>query len=272
MGEWVANAEDRRSVRDRTIEADLKWLNAVFNWAVRWQDGQGRYLLSENPVRGYPIPKEKNPLRPVMTQDRYLALRDVSDQVTMEIMVGGSLEKVRSYLTELLDLANETGRRLSAILGLRYQDLRLERPPTAPYGAISWPADTDKQARAWEAVPISVIARAAIDRILKERPAIGEAPLFPAPADPSKPVDRYLADKWLREAEMLAGLDPQKGSLWHAFRRKAATELKGAPDKDVMALLGWTDYRSLKSAYQHADPETMLLAIETRRELRQARQ
>ena len=39
-----------------------------------------------------------------------------------------------------------------------------------------------------------------------------------------------------------------------------------------MALLGWTDYRSLKAAYQHADPEIMLLALENRRELRQVSQ
>lgn len=83
-------------------------------------------------------------------------------------------------------------------------------------------------------------------------------------------MDRYLADKWLREVERLAGLKPQKGSLWHACRRKVATELKGAQEKDVMAFLGWTDYRSFKTAYQHADPETMLLALENRRELHQA--
>jgi hypothetical protein len=39
----------------------------------------------------------------------------------------------------------------------------------------------------------------------------------------------------------------------------------------VMALLGWTDLRSLKSAYQHADPATMLAALESRGELREVR-
>jgi integrase len=84
-------------------------------------------------------------------------------------------------------------------------------------------------------------------------------------------VDRHLPDRWLREAERLAGLPPQDGSLWHAFKRKAATELKHAPDKDVMELLGWKDLQSLKACYQHADPETMLVALESRRELREAR-
>jgi hypothetical protein len=48
----------------------------------------------------------------------------------------------------------------------------------------------------------------------------------------------------------------------------AATELKCAPDKDVMGLLG-SDTRSLKMAYQHADSETMLEALESRREPRE---
>jgi hypothetical protein len=32
-----------------------------------------------------------------------------------------------------------------------------------------------------------------------------------------------------------------------------------------------TRYKALKKAYQHADPEGMLLALESRRELREAR-
>jgi integrase len=93
--------------------------------------------------------------------------------------------------------------------------------------------------------------------------------------DPTAPANvvqtRSLADRWLRRAEALGELEPQEGGLWHAFRRKAATELKGAPDKDVMFLLGWTDQRSLKNAYQHADPETMLMALENRSEIREVR-
>jgi hypothetical protein len=48
--------------------------------------------------------------------------------------------------------------------------------------------------------------------------------------------------------------------------------MKGFPDKDVMALLGWNDSRSLKAAYQHADPDTMLMALENRSELRKVNQ
>ncbi len=224
----VAPEGKRRQVRARTIEADCRWMKGVFNWATKWMDGAGHYLLPENPIRGFEVPAEKNPRRAVMTQARYEKLLEVASEVTMEVPVHGAAQRTRSYLPELLVLANETGRRLSAILGLRYENLRLKKTPAAPDGAISWPSDTDKQGRSWDAVPISQDARAVLNQILRDHPGIGAAPLFPSPTDSLEPVDRWLADKWLRKAERLAGLRPQEGSLWHAFRRKAATELKGA--------------------------------------------
>jgi hypothetical protein len=38
----------------------------------------------------------------------------------------------------------------------------------------------------------------------------------------------------------------------------AATKFKGLPEKDVMWLLGWTDPRSLKLCYEHADTASTL--------------
>ena len=74
---------------------------------------------------------------------------------------------------------------------LRHHDLRLNE---GPYGSIRWPADTDKQRRE-TIVPISPLVRAAVDRILKERPGIGAAPLFPSPEKSNEPMTRHLADK-----------------------------------------------------------------------------
>ena len=42
-------------------------------------------MMRENPVRGFEAPKEKNPMRPVATEDRYEAVRGVSDQVVMDL-------------------------------------------------------------------------------------------------------------------------------------------------------------------------------------------
>ena len=75
-------------------------------------------------------------------------------------------------------------------------------------------------------MPISPVARAAVDRVVRERPGIGPVPLFPCPTDPMRPIGRHLADAWLREAERIAEVETQSGSLWHAYRRKWATERK----------------------------------------------
>ena len=98
----VADPRERRPVRPGTVGGDLKWLRGVFRWATRWQSS-GTYLMRENPVRGYETPTSANPRRPVATQDRYEAIRAVSDRHTMEIRWGGKRIPVRSYLSELLD-------------------------------------------------------------------------------------------------------------------------------------------------------------------------
>lgn len=257
----------REPLRARAVEADCNWLRWVFNWAAKWRTPQGSYLMRENPVRGYEVAKEKNPLRPVATQDRFEAIRKVSDQVQMDCRWNGKRQEQRSHLSELLDLANGTGRRLSAICSLRYEDLRLSE---GPFGSIRWPADTDKTGRE-TVVPIGPDVREAVNRVLRERPGIGSAPLFPKPTDPSKPITSHLASKWLRKGEELAGVEPQKGSLWHAYRRKWATERKHLPDVDVAAAGGWKETTSLKRAYQHADSETMLSVVLGAGELREAK-
>ena len=183
----------------------------------------------------------------------------------MDVRWGDHPERRQSYLSELLEIANGTGRRLSAICQLRYADLRLAQ---GPYGQIRWPADTDKTGRE-TVVPIGPDVRTALDLVLRERPGIGSAPLFPHPRDPSRAVTRYMADRWLREAEELAGLEPQKGSLWHAYRRKWATERKHLPDVDVAAAGGWRETGSLKRAYQQTDEATMLAVVLGAGELRE---
>jgi len=261
-------ADKRKTVRARTVEADLKWLRYVLNWGSNWKDREGRYLLRENCVRGYETPKEPNPRRPVASQDRYETVREHTDKVEMKVSWYGKQRAVRLHLKEVIDLANETGRRLSAILQLTYDDLRLDRTEMAPYGSVRWPAATDKS-DCETVAPMSPKARAAINRTLADRPGIGSAPLFPSPLDVTKPVTRHLADKWLRKAEKLADLEPQKGSLWHAYRRKWAVERKHMPDVDVAEAGGWKSLEALRTSYQQPDEETMLRVVLGAGELRE---
>jgi hypothetical protein len=255
----------RRPVRARAVANDLEWLVWVLNWAVKWQDENGRYVMRENPARGYPIPKEKNPRRSVVTQDRFEKIRKVSDRVTMEVRRSRKRLKVRSYLSELLDIVNGTGRRISAVLQLRYEDLRLKQ---GAHGAIRWPADTDKMGQEW-VTPINAQVRRALDRNLAERPGVGRAYLFPSPRNPARPVSKDLASAWLEEAERLAEVPKQAGSLWHAYRRKWATERKHLPDQDVAAAGGWSDLTSLKTAYQQVDGATLYRVVSEPAELRE---
>ena len=262
----LVQTENRRMVRTRSVSQDLHWLGWVLNWASKWRTPQGHYLMRENPVRGYEVPTEKNPRRPVATEDRYQATRAKTDDVTMEVRGYGRSKTVRSYLSEILDIVSGTGRRLSAVLQLQYEDLQLQ---DGPHGAIRWPAATDKTGRE-TLVPISPLVRAALDRVLQERPGIGRVYLFPAPRDPSKSVDRHLAAKWLRTAEKLAGLEKLDGGLWHTYRRKWATERKHLPDADVAAAGGWTNSNTLRLVYQQADQETMLQVVLEGGKLREA--
>ena len=74
-------------VSDRTIEYDLKFLIAVFNWAAKSRDEQGRPLLEANPLRGLKTPKEKNPTRVVLSDEEYRALLQVSRRVDWRFQV-----------------------------------------------------------------------------------------------------------------------------------------------------------------------------------------
>jgi integrase len=237
-------------------------------WATRWRTREGRYLLDANPVRGYDVTPGPTPRRPVANRDRYEAVRAVSDRVTARMRRNGKQVTERSYLSEVLDIAAGTGRRLTPVCELRYMDLRLESTPTAPYGAIVWPEETDKMSRTREA-PVSPGVRAALDRVIQERPGIGAAWLFPALADPTRPITRHLARAWLLTAEELAGLEKQDGSLWHAYRRGWATERKWLPDVDVAAVGGWANVATLQACYQQADPATMLRVVMEPAELRE---
>lgn len=256
-----------RPVRKRAVEADLLWLRWVFNWAVKWRTPDGAFLMRENPVRGYERPTEKNVRRPVATQDRYEKVRVHTDQISMEIRWNGKREERRSYLSEILDIVNGTGRRISAICALRHDDLKLDY---APHGAICWPAATDKEGREW-LIPISPQVRAALERTLRERAVIGGGLLFPKPDDPNRPVSRHLARDWLLKAERLAKVPKQRGTLWQAYRRKWATERKHLPDVDVAAAGGWSETSSLKLSYQQADQQTMLRVVLEAGELREAK-
>jgi integrase len=224
-------------VRDRSVEADLVALHTMLNWGARERDRSGRRLISENPLHGVAIPKEKNPVRPVVVHEVFQQLLTVASQVGPQLRLA-------------LVVAEGTGRRLSAWRQLQWSDIDFDA------GAIRWRAVTDK--RGYEALmPMSDAVRDELQAARRLNPTIGTAWVFPSPKDSGEPCSRHLLDDWLRRAYKRIKVTPQPGGLWHPFRRKWASERKEYPVVDVAAAGGWKDVRTVQTSYQLADSATI---------------
>lgn len=233
----VLGTRPGRSVRNRTIAADLEMLRRALNWGMRERLSNGQRLLKENPLVGVKLPREQNPRRPMMKHDVFLRLLAVAEQV-------------HPLLKLALVVAEATGRRISAWRNLRWDDVDFQS------STIHWRAETDKKGYE-QVVPTSEAVRNALSATRRAQGAIGNTPVFPAPKDVSKPCSRHLLDSWLRKAFELAGITPEPHGMWHSIRRKWATERKGYPVKDVAAAGGWKTERTVLASYQQVDAETV---------------
>jgi len=235
-----AKGGEGKKVRDSAIRADLVALMTALNWASIERDAEGKRLLKENPLRGVALPREKNPKRPVMPEETYQALLKVADQVHPQLGLA-------------LVLAEGTGRRLSSWRQLRWDDIDFE---SKPFGSIRWRAEYDKKGYE-QTVPMSGLVRDALLEARRKNKAIGATWVFPAATDPALCTKRELWDQRLRRAYVDAKVTKEEGSLWHAIRRKWASERKGHPISDVAAAGGWRDKQTLLESYQRPDAETI---------------
>lgn len=256
----------RRPVSPGTVNLSLDALTIAFNWATRWRVDE-RPLLVRSPIWRFPYCDDVNPRRAIWTHERYEALLAAAAQLTMQVEWRGMRERRPCHLVDILELAQETGRRIGAVRQLRVGDLRLAE---GQHGKIQWPADTDKGGKAW-LTPITPAARRRLLAILRHRQALGDTPLFPAPRDATAPVDRDTLASWLRRAERLAGLPRLVGDSFHGLRRKWATERKHLPDVDVAKAGGWRSVQVMKRSYQQADDIGVLDAVLSPVRLRETR-
>lgn len=263
-GNKVRATKKRREVAPRTVAKDLKTLRQVCRFAARYRE-DGQFILDADPTRGLELPSEPNPRRPVADDETLEKLLEVADKVRVG-HVNEDEEKMRAPLRELLILAAHTGRRIGAIVRLRWSDWF---PDDATYGVLRWRADADKLGTEWKAA-VTPEVRETLEDLRQERPGVGEAYIFPAPeSDGHVRVD--VAGKWLREAERLAeDYTHEKGFGWHAFRRMWATKRKGMSAQDVAYAGGWKDTATLERVYQQADPETTERVVLGGRDLRTA--
>jgi len=294
-GARIAKADARAPVGPRTVDADLVFLIAVFNWALGWKV-QGRPLLDLNPwaapapgvKRTLARPTNPAPMRPIATYDRYLAVCEAAPRVLMLarrtdpeahlVTTGTKRHGARrtegpksrylkpSYLPELLELIEQTGRRISAICQLRADDIR--RNAAGEITALRW---RPMKRHVEQVVPVSPETRATLERVLRSRSALGAVPLFPSYRDPARAIAKRQATAWLVEAEQLAKVPHLAGGSWHPYRRKWATERKHLPRRDVKEAGGWTDERSLANCYEGADEETMMAVVTEPRKLLERR-
>ena len=70
--------------------------------------------------------------------------------------------------------------------------------------------------------PVTTDTPAVLEGAQRENPGIGDAPLRPAPKDPSPCVSRWLSRDWWETAEAPAGLESKRGRGWYFLRRKFA--------------------------------------------------
>jgi integrase len=234
-----------RRVGPRAVARDLKFLLAVLNWATMVSNGRDGVLLDRNPLKGLPVPSEKSPKRPALSESEYQALLNVAD-------------RVGPVVRTLLVLAHETGHRIGAIRKLRWSDLDMDAR------RIRWRAENDKCGLG-HLTPMTGDVVKALDSHRMQFPGIGDAWIFPAPTKSSEPSSRHLVRDWWERAEALAGLERVERRGWHSLRRKFATELREAPLRDLCDLGGWKDPDTVVRCYQGSTDAQLRGALERRK-------
>jgi integrase len=197
------------------------------------------------------LPKESNPQRAVATYDRYLRTVEALQALAVEApQRRGRRKWVRMELA--LVIAEATGCRRGNLRGLRWADWDFDQP------TVHWRAEFDK--RGYDRVmPVADGLAAKVKELRLQLEAFGDGWMFPCTRDEPWPVAMF--DQGLRKAEAKAGVPKLKGSLWHAYRRKWATERKHMARADVKVVGGWRDDRTLATCYEQADIETVRAVV-----------
>jgi integrase len=243
-----ATVKKQRTVRNRVIEYDLRFLLSALRLATLTPDSKGGTLLGRNPFQGFPLPKEESPMRPTLTPEELIKLRKAAPLV--------------HPLFELaLTIAYATGHRMASIRKLRWSDIQLDQK------RIRWRAENDKIG--FEHItPILDDLVGLLAARQKTEYVIGDAWVFPSPLDASKHCSREILTTWWRRAVTLANLPPVARRGAHAMRRMFASEMKDTPLKDLAYLGGWKSPQTLLTVYQQPDEETQRAALAKRRSVR----
>ncbi len=113
-----------KSVSDRQLRYDLKFLMAVLNFATVARDDRDVPLLTHNPLKGLPYPSEDNPRRPMLADDRYQKMREVAG-------------KVHPRYESFFIVVHETGHRAASVRQLLWSDIDLDAK------TVKWRSESD---------------------------------------------------------------------------------------------------------------------------------
>lgn len=250
-------AKKAKPVRQTSVHADLSLLRRMLRWACSQRQPDGQRWLDFNPLDGMRFDRERNPRREVATVERF----NLTRKAIQDLAASSEADEDRARWTRLdlaLFLAESTGRRRGAIVGLRWEDFDFAK------STVLWRAEHDKKGKEW-LVPMPSSFVESVKQFQKQLRAVA-GPVFPGVKDSSKPMPTELLTQWLTKAETKAGLPKLPGSLWHAYRRKFATERMHHPLRAVADAGGWKDVATLVTCYQQTDQETLLAVMsETRK-------
>ena len=144
---------------------------------------------------------------------------------------------------------------------IRWSDVDFER------GTIRWRAEHEKTGYEHR-TPLTAEALAALEEARSKGLGVADAPVLPAPRNPSKCTSSERAHTWWKRAERIAALEPKPGRGWHSLRRKFASDLMDQPLKVLCELGGWREAKTVLQCYQRADEAQLRNALENRRRVR----
>lgn len=249
-------------VRQASIHADLSLLRRMLRWAMTQRHSDRQRWLDFNPLDGMRFERERNPRRPVASVERFEATRKAIQELADE--AESDEDRTRwSRLDMALFLAEATGRRRGAIVSLRWEDFDFAR------GTVLWRAEHDKKGKEW-LVPMPGPFMETMKQYRQKFAAVA-GPLFPRVKKPSQSMPAELLTQWLAKAEAVAELPKLAGSMWHAYRRKFATERMHHPLRAVADAGGWKDVATLVTCYQQTDEATLLAVMGEERKVTERR-
>jgi hypothetical protein len=245
-------------VRPRPIQQDLKFMVAVLNWACGVMNGQP--LLERNPwsseirrSQSWPMPKERTPRRPRMTDElrELLCLHAPSWQMGAAMLLG-----------------RETVSRNSSVRRLRWEDIDLRE------GTVRWAGEFDKVGRE----VVTPLSDEAIE-VLKRAPRrLGRPWVFASDTDPTQPTPRNTFQIWLRRAKarLLAWIGDEqerermrqrlKGLGYHGEKRAGVRDdWFRSLDPKRQEMFSRTNHKTLVDVYDDVSLEEMREALRTRK-------